>query len=123
MSAPFAHLELNTSDVSKAKAFYKDLFQWEMDDLPNDKVPGMEYTMIKTAKGPGGGIMKNPMPGVPSFWLTYVEVEDIHASTKKAASLGAQVMKEPMEVMDAGWISILVDPTGAAIGLWQGKAK
>jgi len=117
MANPFTHIELNTTDVPKAKDFYSKLFAWEMEDLP------MPYTMIKTGKGPGGGIIKNPMPGVPSFWLMYVEVDDIHAATKKAASLGAKVVKEAVEVMDSGWLSILADPTGAALGLWQPKPK
>ena len=123
MSAPFAHLELNTTDVSKAKAFYKELFHWEMEAMPNNEVPGNEYTMIKPGKGPGGGIMQNPMPGVPSFWLTYIEVEDIKAATKKAASLGAKVMKDVTEVMGTGYISIILVARGAAFGLWQTKAK
>ena len=32
MSNPFVHLELSTSDVSKAKAFYTGLFGWEITD-------------------------------------------------------------------------------------------
>ena len=39
----------------------------------------------------------------------------------KARSLGAKVMKDVTEVMGAGWLSIIVDPTGAALGLWQPK--
>jgi predicted enzyme related to lactoylglutathione lyase len=41
---------------------------------------------------------------------------------KKAKSLGAVVMRDVTEVMGAGWLSIIVDPTGAAFGLWKSKA-
>ena len=119
MPNPFAHVELNTTDVTKAKTFYSKLFEWELEEVP--KMPS--YTMIKPGKGPGGGIMQHPVPGAPSAWLAYVEVADIKAATKKAASLGATVMKDVTEVMGAGWISILIDPTGAAIGLWQAKSQ
>jgi hypothetical protein len=61
------------------------------------------------------------IPGAPSSWLAYVEVDDIHAATKKAHSLGANIMRDVTEVMGMGWLSILVDPTGAALGLWQTK--
>jgi len=67
--------------------------------------------------------MKNPMPGGQSFWLSYVLVDDIEASTKKAKSLGATVMKDVTEVMGMGWLSIIVDPTGAVLGLWKAKPR
>jgi predicted enzyme related to lactoylglutathione lyase len=118
MSNPFAHVELNTIDPEKAKAFYTKLFSWKLDDV---KMPNGTYTMIKVGEGTGGGIMKHPVPGAPSAWLAYVQVDDIHAATQKAKSLGAQVMKDVTEVMGSGWLSIIIDPTGAALGLWKSK--
>jgi predicted enzyme related to lactoylglutathione lyase len=120
MANPFVHVELNTTDVGKAKNFYGKLFDWNLEDVP---MPGGAYTMIKPGAGTGGGLMKHPVPGAPSSWLAYVEVDDIEAATKKAKSLGATVMKDVTEVMDAGWLSIIIDPTGAALGLWKPKAK
>jgi hypothetical protein len=118
MPNAFVHVELNTTDVDKAKAFYGKLFEWTLEDVP---MPGMSYTMIKVGKGTGGGIMKHPMPGAPSAWLAYVEVDDIAASTEKARSLGANIIRDVTEVPGAGWLSILMDPTGAALGLWKPK--
>jgi predicted enzyme related to lactoylglutathione lyase len=63
------------------------------------------------------------VPGAPSAWLAYVLVDDIDAATAKARSLGATIMRDVMEVMDAGWFSIIIDPTGAYLGLWKPKAK
>lgn len=122
MANPFVHVELNTSDVEKAKAFYSKLFQWQLEDVPNTAVPTGEYTMIKVGKGTGGGIMKQ-IPGGPAGWLAYVEVDDIRAATKKAKSLGGEVMKDVTEVMEMGWLSIIQDPTGTVLGLWQSKSK
>jgi uncharacterized protein len=120
MANPFAHVELNTTDPEKAKAFYGKLFSWKLEDM---KMPGGAYTMIQVGEGTGGGIMKHPVPGAQSAWLAYVQVDDIHAATQKAKTLGAQVMKDVTEVMGAGWLSILIDPTGAALGLWQSKPR
>lgn len=120
MPNPFVHVELNTTDVNKAKTFYGKLFNWKLEDVP---MPGMDYTLIQVGSGTGGGIMKHPVPGAPSAWLAYVEVDDIHASTNKAKSLGANVMKDVTEVMGMGWLSIIIDPTGAALGLWKSKTK
>ena len=118
MPNPFVHLELNSTDVDKSKAFYGKLFDWTLEDL---KIGDLDYTMIKVGKGTGGGIMKQLMPSAPSSWLAYVEVDDIKATTAKAESLGAKVMKDVTEVMGMGWLSILIDPTGAMVGLWQTK--
>ena len=65
--------------------------------------------------------MKQLMPDEGSSWLAYVEVDDIKASTRKAETLGAKVMKDSMEVPNMGWLSIIIDPTGAMLGLWQTK--
>jgi uncharacterized protein len=61
------------------------------------------------------------MPGAPSAWLAYVGVENVQAATEKARSLGATIMREPTEVPNMGWFSIIVDPTGAMLAMWQQK--
>jgi predicted enzyme related to lactoylglutathione lyase len=119
MSNAFVHVELNSTDVDKSKSFYGKLFDWKLEDVP---MGDMTYTMIKPGSGTGGGMMKHPIPGAPSAWLAYVQVDDIQAATKKAKSLGATIMKDVTEVMGAGSFSILLDPTGAALGLWKPKA-
>ena len=118
MANPFVHVELNTTDLPKAKAVYSKLFDWQLEDMP---MPNGTYTMIRVGEGTGGGMMKHPMPGAPSAWLAYVLVDDIAASTAKAKSLGATVIQDVMEVMGAGWLSIISDPTGAVLGLWKAK--
>jgi uncharacterized protein len=122
MANPFVHVELNTNDVAKAKSFYGKLFDWKLEDIASEATGGT-YTMIGVGEGTGGGLMKNPMPNAPSMWLAYVLVDDIEASTKKAKSLGGKVMKDVTEVMDMGWLSIIVDPTGAMLGLWKAKPR
>jgi hypothetical protein len=120
MSNPFVHVELNSTNVPKAKAFYGKMFDWKMDDVP---APFGNYTMIDVGKGTGGGMMKQLIPDASSAWLPYVEVKDIDAATKKAKKLRAKIMKDVTEVMGAGWLSIIVDPTGAMLGLWEPKKK
>ena len=121
MANPFVHVELSTTDLDKAKSFYQSLFDWQLKD--EDMGGGMSYTMISVGEGTGGGMMKQMVPGAPSAWLAYVLVDDIEAATAKAKSLGATIMRDVMEVMDAGWLSIIIDPTGSYLGLWKPKAK
>lgn len=118
MGNAFVHAELNTTDVDKAKGFYGKLFDWKLEDIPMEE---MTYTMIDVGEGTGGGIMKQMMPGASSAWMPYVSVDDIHAATRKAQSLGAKILRDVTEVKGMGWLSIFTDPTGALIGLWQTK--
>jgi predicted enzyme related to lactoylglutathione lyase len=120
MANPFVHVELNTTDVPKAKTFYGQMFNWKLEDVPME---AGSYTTIGVGDGTGGGMMKHPVPGAPSTWLAYVLVDDVAAATKKAKSLGATVKKDVTEVMGMGSFSIIADPTGAALGLWEAKAR
>src|SRR5580692_3502426 len=117
MANAFVHVELNTTDHPKAKTFYGKLFDWTLEDM--DMGPMGTYTMIKVGSGTGGGMMKHPMPGAPSAWLAYVQVDDIGAATNKVKSLGATIIRDVTEVPGAGWLSIIQDPTGAVLGLWK----
>jgi uncharacterized protein len=79
MPNPFVHVELNTADVGKAKAFYGKLFDWK---LENVQMGGATYTAISPGDGTGGGIQKQQgTHASSSAWLAYVAVEDIKAST------------------------------------------
>jgi uncharacterized protein len=116
MANPFVHVELHTTDPEKAKGFYSQLFSWTLEDMPME---GMTYTMIKPGDGTGGGLMKQMMPGAPSSWLAYVIVDDVKAATAKAKSLGGTIVREATEIPGMGAFSIITDPTGAYLGLWQ----
>jgi predicted enzyme related to lactoylglutathione lyase len=119
MANPFVHVELNTTDLDRAKAFYGKLFDWTLEDTP---MPGGTYTLIKVGEGTGGGMMSHPMPGAPSMWLPYVAVDDAQASTDKAKALGATVIVGVQEIPNVGWFSVIRDPTGATLALFKPKA-
>ena len=121
MANPFVHVELHTGDPKRAKEFYGKLFDWKLEDTP---MPGGgTYTMINVGNGTGGGMMTSPMPGVPPHWLAYVGVEDVRASTQKAQQLGAKVVQDVMDVGEYGTMSVITDPTGATLAMWQPKSQ
>jgi predicted enzyme related to lactoylglutathione lyase len=118
MGNPFVHVELSTTDVSKAKTFYAKLFDWKMEDM---KMPGGDYTMIGVGDGTGGGLTLQSMPGAPSMWMAYVLVEDMEQSVTKVRALGGTVVQDTTEIPGMGWFAVIVDPTGAMLGLWKSK--
>lgn len=119
MGNPFVHAELMTTDLAKAKGFYKSLFAWELAETTIG--PGKTYTLINVGEGVGGGMIEAQAPGQPSAGTPYALVDDVASMIEKAKSLGAQVYVGATEVADAGSFAIIRGPTGAPIGLWQPK--
>jgi len=114
------HVELQTRDVDKAKKFYKSIFDWRFEDMPMGN--GMSYTGIHVGEGTGGGMWTNPAaPNGPSHWLAYVNVENLDATIEKVKSSGGTLIQPKTEVPGMGWYSVITDPTGAMLGLWQSK--
>ena len=120
MANPFVHVELHTKDLAKAKAFYGQLFGWQLQDMP---MPGGDgnYTMIGVGEGTGGGMMTDTK--TPPQWLAYVGVDDLETMTKRAKELGATVLQDVMEVGEYGAMSVIRDPTGATLALWKAKPR
>jgi uncharacterized protein len=115
----FCWADLATNDTENAKSFYAELFGWEPRDTPTDAGP--PYTMLlKDGKqvcalypiGPDEGV-------VPPHWRSYVTVEDTEAATTAVSAHGGNVLMPPVDILDAGCMSIIQDPTGAVLGLWQ----
>lgn len=118
----FSWTDLSTTNVESAKKFYTTLFGWTVTDMP---APGMTYSMANLGEHTAAAITTlgddQKKMGAPPAWNAYFTVTDVDAATKKAASAGGKVFKEPFDVMDAGRMSVVQDPTGAVFCLWQGK--
>ena len=117
MNNSFVHMEMNAPDVAKAKAFYSGMFGWTFQDM--DMGQGMVYSTFKPAEGPGGGVYS--MAQAPSGWLAYVGVADVKESTKKARELGATVHVDSQEIPNVGWFTVMEDPNGCKIAIFQPK--
>jgi len=119
MANGFVHIELGTDDVGKAKKFYKSLLGWKITDVPD-----MSYTLIDVGKeGAGGGMMKKQSPEQPTMWLPYVQVDSVKKTVAKAKKAGANAMVEYLSIGEMGAIGVLIDPTGAAFGVWEKSWK
>jgi predicted enzyme related to lactoylglutathione lyase len=117
----FGWVDLQTSDVAVAKAFYAGLFGWTYEDMPTPM--GVDYTMcfsggqMVTGMGPQPGDMA--AAGVPSMWNSYVFVEDVDAVIGAVEAAGGSVMMPVMDVMTSGRMTMVASPDGAVIGVWQ----
>ena len=115
-------VDLGTTDIEGAKAFYTALFGWQAEDQAVDDVD-MAYTMFsKDGKAVAGGGSLPPdlaEQGVPPMWNTYVNVDNVDETITKMEAAGGSVVMPAMDVMTAGRMAFVADPTGAAFGLWQ----
>jgi uncharacterized protein len=122
MANTFAHVELNTSNPVAAKEFYRKIFAWKMQDM--EMGPGMFYTMVDTgSRQASAGLQQKPMPDAPNAWLPYVEVASVKKTIEKAKALGAQIIISYQPLPDMGVIGLFLDPTGAALGIWEKEKK
>ncbi len=108
--------ELVTTNAAAAKKFYTGLFGWKTEKS------GGDYTLFKQGRAMVGGMMKCPPSGAPAHWLAYVTVSNVDASAAKARKMGGKVVAPPFDVPEVGRIAVVLDPQGAAIGLFKPAA-
>jgi predicted enzyme related to lactoylglutathione lyase len=114
-------VDLQTSDQAAAKAFYSGLFGWTYDDQPMPD--GQLYSMAMLRGHMVAAIAPQPpemaAAGAPPMWNTYLAVDSADEATAKVEAAGGKVGMAPFDVMDAGRMSFVMDPSGAPVALWQ----
>ena len=123
MSARVVHFEVPFDDADRARAFYREVFDWQIDAMPE-----MGYNMVST--GPrseqgmptepgyiGGGMLQREAP-VTSPVIT-LAVDDIDACLVEIEKRGGSAVGEKMAVGDMGFAAYFNDTEGNVMGLWQ----
>ncbi len=109
-------IDLWTSDVEKAAAFYRSVVGYETlpiaDDGPRS---GLHLLSGGFARA---GIMQKQSKEASSTWLPYIRVADARASAAAAKAAGGKVLLEPL-AMNRATVAIIADPTGAPVGIVQ----
>ena len=123
MTGRVVHFEVPFDDADRARDFYKEVFGWQIQPMPE-----MNYTMVST--GPtsdqgmpsepgfiGGGMMQRQAP-VNSPVIT-MEVDDIDATINAVEKHGGAAVGEKMAVGEMGFAAYFSDSEGNLMGLWQ----
>lgn len=117
----FCWIELATTDQTAAKSFYSSLFGWSPYDNPMG--PGEFYTIFRlNGRDAAAGYTLRPeqrAQHVPPHWMIYITVENTDAAAAKAQQLGGTILAPAFDVMDAGRMAVIRDPTGAVFCPWQ----
>ena len=119
----FCWCEVGVADVGRATKFYGRLFAWTVEDQPAGEAG--TYGMIRLGGRDVGGLYRLSSEvtsqGVPPHWMAYVRVADLDAALAKVPDLGGRLAMGPFDVMTAGRMAVLQDPTGGTFALWQPK--
>lgn len=109
---PIIHVELSCHDREQAGEFYRSIFGWEIQQMPE-----MNYATFSTGEGVGGGL--NPVQeSYPAGLVTfYVYTDDVDATLAKVKELGGEIVVPKMEIPGVGWFGFFKDPTGNQIGI------
>ncbi len=110
--------ELWTRDPVGARGYYAALTGWTFGEMP---VEGGVYHVASRNGEMTAGIMDiSGMPGMddtPPHWFTYLAVDDVDAAVQATTAAGGQVIRAPWDVPGVGRIAIVIDPTGATVGI------
>lgn len=103
--------ESMTTDVGRAATFYSALFGWTPEVMA---LPDMEYTTFKLGDAYVAGMMSIPadMAGMPPHWSTYFTVNNVDATARDAAALGAAICVPPQDVPGVGRFCGITSPQG-----------
>jgi predicted enzyme related to lactoylglutathione lyase len=120
----FSWVDLATTDAAAARSFYTALFGWETEDT--DAGDGSVYTICQIGGDAVCALyeMSNEARGAaPPRWTSYVTVERVDDTVARARELGGALSSDAFDVLDAGRMAIVEDPLGAAVAVWQPRAR
>jgi predicted enzyme related to lactoylglutathione lyase len=106
-------------DPDAAVDFYSALFGWTFEDRLPPSAPG-RYLI---AALDGAEILGMASGSGPARWRTYLAVDDAEVTLAAAVAAGATAVGAPDDAGPAGRSASMLDPTGAAIDLWQPRAR
>jgi uncharacterized protein len=113
-------VDVASPDVDASADFYGGLFGWELVTAdPPEETGG--YGLFTKNEKVVAGIGPLQSPEQPTVWSTYVNVDDADDVVAKAQEAGGQIAMGPIDVLDAGRMAFLIDPTGAIVGIWQAR--
>jgi predicted enzyme related to lactoylglutathione lyase len=112
-------VDLASPDPGAAATFYAGLFGWEIDEF-SEETGGHRTCRLRGRTVAGIGPQMGPGPPA---WGTYVNTFDADAVVSRVAAAGGTVLMGPFDVLDAGRMAVIADPTSAVLGLWQPGAN
>ncbi len=110
------HIEIHSSDPTRTKEFYKEVFGWKFQDIPE-----MNYTTFQAPNAPHGGLQKHGEDG-PTV-LNYIMANDITRTLERIENAGGKVVVPKSEIPMFGWYAVFQEPGGTVQAVYQDMPK
>jgi uncharacterized protein len=110
-------VDLMTSDPAGSRDFYGQLLGWAAEE-PNPEFGGY-FNFTQDGVRVAGCMASQPDAGMPDVWSVYLATDDARKTVDTAAAHGGQTIVPAMEVGELGTMAVVLDPGGAAVGMWQ----
>lgn len=111
-------LDLLTTDQDRSAAFYGELFGWTLEE-PDGRDYGGYRNLLLDGVRIAGMMSKQPGVEMPDVWSVYLASPDIEETLDLATAAGGQVHLDAQEVYELGRFGMVMDPSGAPIGIWE----
>lgn len=115
----FCWADLGTTDREAAKGFYARVLGWQAVDAGTHATFTLDGREVAALHEMGDEERGKLRPA----WGSFVSVEDADALSARARELGGEPLAEPLDVLDAGRMAPVRDPTGAVVNLWQPRGR
>jgi predicted enzyme related to lactoylglutathione lyase len=113
---PVVHFEILGADGPAMITFYRELFGWDLREVPMAGYHAYAY-LPHRGEGIGGGVGQVEADDGERLVTVYVEVDDPQAMLDQAVRAGAEVTLPATEIKGVGTIARFRDPQGNVIGL------
>ena len=117
---PIGWFEIHVADMDRACSFYEHVFNRKLSKLPSvdPSIAMMAFTGDMNSHGANGTLVLHPMksPSTDGV-LIYFSCDDCSVQEKLVLEKGGQVFKSKFSIGSNGFISIIGDSEGNAIGL------
>ena len=107
--------ELWANSASSAADFYRQTVGYSI--KPTGRARGKIEQHLVSGGFPRAGIIEYGASGLPSAWLHYVRVKDIHATVELVTQGGGSVLIAPTREFRKGRAAVILDPMGAPLGI------
>jgi predicted enzyme related to lactoylglutathione lyase len=119
MVGKFCWVELLTSDVAAAEAFYKDVIGWT---CQTGGAPDRDYRFFSANGHGAAGLMLLPEAakamGAGPSWFGYISSPDVDADVAAIVAAGGKLYRAAETLPGMGRFAVVADPQGAVFGLW-----
>lgn len=113
-------IDLATTDLGAAKAFYTGLFGWEIIDVPSPEGAYCMFTKEGATVGAAYAMSAEMVTNeIPPHWATYVTVANIEETLAKVEAAGGTVVQPPHDIPGTGRTAAVQDPAAAVFALWE----